>query len=446
MERTGMSSRELKRLGVLARVEEAALKLADAAAILGLSYRQAKRIWQRYQTEGAAGLQHRSVGRESGRSKPKKFRLKVLRLVRQKYSGEMGERFGPTLAAEHLGSEDGVEMHPETLRRWMLAEGLWSRMRKSRAHRQRREARLHFGELVQLDGSFHEWFEQRGPKGCLMNLVDDATARTLAVLGAEETIWTEAGVLRRWIEQYGVPLALYTDWKSVYVQEASQQQLLRGEAARTQFGRMCERLGIRIIAAHSPQAKGRVERNHGTHQDRLVKKLRRKKIGSFAAANEYLEGEYLAEHNRRFAHAAAAPEDYHRPAPSGVELDEVFRLETERVIGNDWVVRYENRFLQVQRQAGGYAPAKAKVVVCEWEDGRLEIRYRGQKVAWEELAERPRPGDTEAPRKAAKLYGGTPPTAGHPWKQRYDGMPTRSPLGRRSGQATSALASPYAPP
>src|ERR1035437_9236203 len=191
-----MSSRELKRLGVMARVEKEALNLVNAAEIRGLSYRQAKGIWRLYQQEGAEGLQHRSVGRESGRSKPKKFRLKVLRLVRRKYSGEVGERFGPTLAAEHLGSEDGMEVHPETLRRWMLAEGLWSRMRKRRAHRKRREPREHFGELVQMDGSFHEWYEQRGPKGCLMNLVDDATATTLAVMGVEETIWTAARVLR----------------------------------------------------------------------------------------------------------------------------------------------------------------------------------------------------------------------------------------------------------
>ena len=179
-----MSSGELKRLGVLARVEKEALKLVNAAEILGLSYRQRKRIWRRYQEEGAEGLQHRGVGRGSGRAKSKKFRRKVLRLVRQKYSGEVGERFGPTLAAEHLESEDGIQVHAETLRRWMLAEGLWSRMRKRRAHRKRREPRKHFGELVQMDGSFHEWFEQGGPKGCLMNLVDDATATTLTAIGA----------------------------------------------------------------------------------------------------------------------------------------------------------------------------------------------------------------------------------------------------------------------
>jgi len=441
-----MSSKELKRLGVLARVEKEALTLVNAAEILGLSYRQTKRIWRRYQEAGAEGLQHRSVGRESGRSKPKKFRLKVLRLVRQKYSGEVGERFGPTLAAEHLGSEDGVEVHPETLRRWMLAEGLWSRMRKRSAHRQRRKAREHFGELVQMDGSFHEWFEQRGPKGCLMNLVDDATATTLAAMGAEETIWTAARVLRSWIEQYGVPVALYTDWKTVYVKEASEQQLLRGEAAMTQFGRMCERLGIRIIAANSPQAKGRVERNHGTHQDRLVKKLRRKKIQTYESANEYLQGEYLPDHNRRFAHAAASPEDYHHKKASRAALDEVFRLETERVIGNDWVVRYENRFLQVKRQGNRQAPAKGKVAVCEWQDGRLEIRYRGQKVDWEEIAERPQRAEVDQPRKIAIPYGGTPPKPSHPWKKRYDGMPEQSLAKHQIRGAEIVLAPPCATP
>ena len=435
-----MSSKELKRLGVLARVEKEALNLVNAAEILGLSYRQTKRIWRRYQDEGAEGLQHRSVGRESGRSKPKKFRLKVLRLVHKKYSGEIGERFGPTLAAEHLGSEDGIEMHPETLRRWMLAEGLWSQMRKRKAHRRRREPRAHFGELVQMDGSFHEWFEQRGPKGCLMNLVDDATGTTLAALGAQETIWTAAGVLRRWIEQYGVPVALYTDWKTVYVKEATEQQLLRGEVAETQFGRMCKRLGIRIIAANSPQAKGRVERNHGTHQDRLVKKLRRKKIGDYEVANQFLKSEYLPDHNRRFACVAASPEDYHHKTPSKAALDEAFRLETGRVIGNDWVVRYGNRFLQVTRHGTNLAPAKSKVVVCEWEDGRVEIRYRERKVEWEELAERPlKKAKVE---QAARAHTGTPPAPSHPWKQRYDGMRTPGIIRLAAGVMAIALKSP----
>ena len=416
-----MSKRELRRVGVLARVASEKLKLVDAAKILSLSYRQVKRIWRRYEDEGAEGLKHRSAGRESNRAKPKKFRARVVRLVRKKYSGPVGDRFGPTLASEHLASEDKVEVPAETLRRWMLAEGLWSRTRKGKQHRERREAKEHFGELVQMDGSFHKWFEHRGPEGCLMNLVDDATASTLGRLGAQETIWAAAGVLRRWIEKYGVPLALYTDWKNVYVREATAKERMRGEVPVTQFGRMCERLEIRIIAAHSPQAKGRVERNHSTHQDRLVKKLRRKKIQSYEAANEYLAAEYLPEHNRRFARAAAAAEDYHRNRPSGEELDEVFRLETERTIGNDWVVRHQNRLFQVTRQSR-YAPAKAKVVVCEWEDGKIEIRYRGRRLMHEEIATRPAAAPAAAAQPRPQKRQPTPPASGHPWRKRYQHM------------------------
>jgi transposase len=426
-----MSSKELRRVEVLARVKSDELKLVNAAEILGVSYRQVKRLWKRYQERGAEGLKHGSAGRESNRRKPKKFRDRVLRVVRRKYSGEKGERFGPTLAAEHLGSEDGLEVHPETLRRWMLAEGLWSRARKSRTHRKRRERRAHFGELVQLDGSFHKWLEERGPEGCLMNLVDDATSTTLARIGAEETIWAAAGVLRAWIGKYGVPQALYTDWKNVYVREPSEKELLRGEVPVTQFGRMCERLGIRIIAASSPEAKGRVERNHGTHQDRLVKKLRLKKAATYEAANRYLEQQYLAEHNQRFAIEPASPEDYHWKAPGRADLEDVFRLETKRVIGNDWVVRYDNRYFQVQRHGRSHAPAKAEVRVCEWEDGRLDIRYRGRKVEWEEIAAPPRREAGEKRGTNRQRHYPAPPSQEHPWRQPYTEMRVRYAPGNR---------------
>src|SRR5665811_103503 len=190
-----MSSKELRRAGVLARVVSGELKLVNAAVMMGLSYRQSKRLGQRYRQAGAEGLKHRSAGRESSRKKPKKFRERVLRLVGKKYWGEEGERFGPTLAAEHLASDDHVEVKVQTLRRWLLSAGLWSRARKRRAHRQWRERKEHVGELVQLDGSFHDWLEGRGPGGCLMNMVDDASGDTLARLGREETIWAAAGVL-----------------------------------------------------------------------------------------------------------------------------------------------------------------------------------------------------------------------------------------------------------
>ena len=273
----------------------------------------------------------------------------------------------------------------ETLRRWMLEEGLWRRRRKRKPYRQRRERRRHFGELVQMDGSFHDWLEDRGPDGCMMNMTDDATSEVELRLGEEETIWAAANTLRAWIEKHGVPQGLYVDWKNVYKRAATQREQLRGEEPVTQYGRMCEKLGIEIIAAGSPQAKGRVERNHGTHQDRLIKKMRRKKIGTHERANQYLQREYLPEHNERFRRAPAEAEDYHRRAPSEAELREVFRLESERIIGNDWVVRYENRLFQVQAQSRKYAPAQGQVVVCEWQDGTVEIEYRGRKLPWKEI-------------------------------------------------------------
>jgi hypothetical protein len=212
-----------------------------------------------------------------------------------------------------------------------------------------------------------------------------------------------------------LPLALYTDWKNVYVREATEKELLRGEVPVTQFGRMCERLGIHIIAANSPQAKGRVERNHGTHQDRLVKKLRRKKIQSYEAANEYLEAAYLAEHNQRFARVAAAKEDYHRRRPSQTELDEAFRLETGRTLGNDWVVRHGNRYFQVKRRSR-YAPTKSQVVICEWEDGKLEIRYGGRRLCHAEIAAQPAiPPPAARPRRPRRMPA--PPPASHPWRK-----------------------------
>jgi len=385
MGRIEMSLRELRRVEVLARVKSKELKVTDAASLVGVSYRQAKRLWKRYREEGAKGLKHRNAGRASARAKPGRFRRRVLKLVREKYGEGEGEGFGPTLAAEHLASEDGMQVDAETLRRWMLVEGLWRRRRKRKPYRQRRERRRHFGELVQMDGSFHDWLEGRGPGGCLMNMTDDATSEVELRLGEEETIWAAANTLQAWIEKRGVPQALYVDWKNVYKRAPTQREQLRGEEPLTQFGRMCERLGIKIIAEGSPQAKGRVERNHGTHQDRLIKKMRRKRIGTHEQANEYLQRDYLPEHNQRFRQAAAEAENYHRQAPSEAELREVFGLESERRIGNDWVVRYDNRLFQVQAQSRKYAPAQGQVVVCEWEDGRVEMEYRGRKLPWKEI-------------------------------------------------------------
>jgi len=392
-----MSTRELQRLEVFSRVQSEALRLVDAAKMLALSYRQTKRLWRRYRLEGAIGLQHRSAGRESHRAKPRAFREQVLGLLREKYSGGPEEpRFGPTLAAEHLAEEDGLHIDEETLRRWMLEHGLWMRTRgRKPAHLHRRPRKEHFGELVQLDGSFHAWYEHRGPHGCLMNMVDDATGITHARLEKAETIWAAAHVLRAWIERYGIPLALYTDWKNVYKVAPTLQQELRGEEPLTQFGRMCARLRIRIVGAHSPQAKGRVERNNGVHQDRLVKKFRRQEIHEDAAANAYMETHYLPALNQRFAKNAEQPQDYHRPGPSSAELDRVFRLQTDRWVSNDWVVRHHNRYLQLQPTRRQRRLPRAKAVLLESEQGAIEVCYRGETTAFVELSGPPRAPEAE---------------------------------------------------
>lgn len=424
-----MSVRELKRHEVMGRVSRGEIGLRDAAALMEVSYRQAERVWKRYRQEGAQGLVHRSAGRRSNRSKARELRERAVALVREKYSGEVGKRFGPTLAAEHLSSDDGLEVHPETLRRWMLEAGLWSRERKHRPHRKRRERRAHFGELVQFDGSQHAWFEERGSKCFLMNMVDDATSRTEAIFSEEETIWAAVTVLREWVSKYGIPKALYTDWKNVYVTEPTPRQELRGEVPVTQFGRMCAKLGILIIAANSPQAKGRVERNHGTHQDRLIKKMRLKQIASMEEGNRFLPT-YLGGHNRRFVTAPQAAEDFHIAVPDSMELEAIFRLEETRTISNDWVVSYHGRLFQLRANNRYHAPARSKVTVCEWQDGRIKIYYRDQLMEWDEITKRP----VTAPpvvisKPSAQHRKSKAPPMDHPFKQKsYEQMLARKAL------------------
>lgn len=373
-----MSDQEFVRAAVLRRVVTGELSVREATPMLGVSYRQAKRLVARYRVRGRKGLVHGNTGRRSNRAVPAAHRAQVLALVQQHYGGGAargpGQRFGPTLAAEHLWIDHGLLVPVTSLTRWMRAAGLWSRVRRARPRHQRRERKAHFGELVQLDGSFHDWFEGRGPRACVMTMVDDATGQTLLQFGAEETTWAAAGVLQAWIAAYGVPRALYTDWKNVYLRAPTTNELARGEAPVTQFGRMCQKLGITVIGAASPQAKGRVERGHGTHQDRLIKKLRLRGIADREAANAYVTQEYLPAHNARFAVAPASAVDYHRPRhrqrwPDG----DVFCLESERRVGNDYVVQYGKQALQLDRRIRGRVPPKSRVVVRETADGTLRV-------------------------------------------------------------------------
>lgn len=437
-----MSDREFTRAAVLRRVAAGELTIKEATPLLGVSYRQAKRQTARYRERGRRGLVHGNTGRRSNRALPPEHRERVVELVRTHYGGSAargpGQRFGPTLAAEQLWTDHGVLVSVSTLARWMRGAGLWSRVRRARPRHQRRERKAHFGELVQLDGSFHDWFEGRGPRPCAMTMIDDATSRTLLRFGAEETTWAAANVLRAWIAVYGIPRALYTDWKNVYLRAPTTNERVRGERPLTQFGRMCTKLGIQVIGAASPQAKGRVERGHGTHQDRLIKKLRLAGISDVAAANAYVEAHYLPAHNRRFALAPASGVDYHRPRAACRRADrDVFCLETTRVVGNDHVVEYQGRSLQLDRRSRGRVPAKSRVLVREAEDGTIRLVHvardgRERVVPWKETvarAAKPTPlTSVGGPLRPATL--GTASTAPvprryapaapeHPWRRQH---------------------------
>jgi transposase len=409
-----MSGKELKRAEVLSRVKRGELKLTEAADLLEVSYRQAKRLKKRYRAGGSKALVHGNVGRASNRVDDKR-RERVLDLVRENYSGEPHERFGPTLASEHLEADHRIRVPRETLRRWMLSAGLWSRRRKRQAHRKRRQRKAHFGELIQIDGSHHRWLEERGPQACLMNFVDDATGLALGRFSSEETTWAAADLLQAWVRQYGVPKALYCDWKNVYKRQPTSREAIEGIEPETQFGRMCAKLGIRIIAASSPQAKGRVERHHGTHQDRLIKKMRLEGIADYEAANRYLDERYLREHNAKFGCEPAAEADFHQCLPKRLDLKWVFCLEAERRVSNDLVVRFENRFLQLKAKRNQSLGAGARVTVQQGRDGELRVRFEGRAVGFEEI-DRPQPKERAEPRQRA-VRQPRQPAAEHPWRR-----------------------------
>jgi transposase len=422
-----MSDREFTRAAILRRVASGEMTIKDAAPLLGVSYRQAKRLTARFRSGGRKALVHGNAGRRSNRANPDAHREQVLALVRRHYGGTArrgpGQRFGPTLAAEHLWTDHGVLVPVTTLTRWMQGAELWGRLRRSKSRHVRRERKAHFGELLQLDGSFHDWFEGRGPRACVMTMVDDATGHTLLRFGSEETIWAAAGILQAWIAKHGVPHAIYADWKNVYQRAPTLNEQVRGETPLTHFGRICSKLGITLIGAASPQAKGRVERGHGTHQDRLIKKLRLQRISDVLAANAYMPT-YLAAHNARFAVPAASAADYHRPRdPRRLDAD-IFCLESARTIGNDHVVQYKHQSLQLDRRIRSRIPIKSRVVVRETEDAALRVVHiasdgRERLLDWcltVSRAPKPKPitrATTPEPITPPEPWR---PAANHPWR------------------------------
>jgi len=405
-----MSGKERERLRVMGTVKEGVIKLVESVGLLGVSYRQCRRIYRRYREEGDGGLVHRSRGRPSGRRKGAEFRESVLRRYRERYEG-----FGPTLASEKLEKE-GYRLDHETLRRWLLREGLWARQRKRKTYRRWRERKAHFGEMVQMDGSPHDWFEGRSDEAVLMDMVDDATSIAFGRFHEGERTRAAMETLWEYIGEYGIPQSLYVDWHSIYVAdwEPTVEEQLRGEVPLTQFGRAAKKLGVGIILANSPQAKGRVERKNSVFQDRLIKEMRLENISTIDGGNAFLKGGFLEDLNRRFAVEPRSPVDYHRPVPEGMDLRSVFCFEKERGVDNDWTVRWNNRILQIRKENRVLPPARTKVKVQEWLDGSIHIVYRGERVRYEERAKEP--AKVQKPALNPAKNNSSAPTADHPWR------------------------------
>jgi len=363
-DRIKMSQQERDRLKVMAPVMSGERTQREAARLLALSERQIRRLQRRLEAGGDAAIIHGLRGRPSNRRQDERWRRRVVEACRDALAA-----LGPTMASEKLAAM-GLAVPKETLRRWLLEEALWQPMRQREKHRQRRERRPCFGELVQADGSEHDWLEGRGERMTLITFIDDATSRTVARFHPAETTAAYMDVLGRWLRRHGRPAALYTDYDSVFV-----DNMPGGKAAQTQFGRALEELGIGWIGAGSPQAKGRVERFNGTAQNRLVKELRLAGARTMDEANTVLQKVFLPWFNRRCTVRPASPNDAHRPLDPSMNMAAILCHQERRHVANDYTVRFENRVYQILPPPlpglrGG------RVIVERRSGGSLRLRFK----------------------------------------------------------------------
>jgi len=363
-DRIEMSQRERDRLKIMAMVLDGRRTQPEAARLLKRSIRQVRRIQRRLEAEGDIGVVHRLRGHRSNSAKGQQLRLEVLSRYRERYLG-----FGPTLAAEKLSAED-LEVSDETLRNWLLAEGLWDRKRRRDTHRQRRDRRECFGELTQADGSEHDWLEGRGPRMVLLVMIDDATSKAMARFYPAETTEGYMDLLRRYLRKHGRMVALYTDRDSVFCSECPDKK-----PAKTQFARALEELEIGWIPAGSPQAKGRVERFNGTAQDRLVKELRLAGATTREQANEVLDKTFLRWFNRQCTVKPASGNEAHRPLHPSTDLAAILSIQHRRQVGNDYTIQLDKQVYQLLPPA---LPGLRRgwVIVEKRLDGQMYIRFK----------------------------------------------------------------------
>ena len=372
METYTLTQRELQRIAVISDCVQGRGRVDRAAQLLDLSPRHIKRLKRRYRQGGEAAMAHASRGRPSPRRLPAPVRQQILALARDRYAG-----FNDQHMSEQLLKTEGISVSRETLRRLLRAAGIGSpRTRRAPLHRQRRLRRAREGEMLQLDGSPHDWLQGRGPRLTLLGFQDDATGKMVAAefFSSEESLGYFL-LLHRILRRYGIPLSLYGDQSSIFVrndEHGTREEERRGRREPTQFGRALEQLGITFIAAQSPQAKGRVERLWGCFQDRLVSELRLAQVATREAANLLLPG-FLTDYNRRFARAPRETEKAWRPAPK--DLNRICCFVHERIVSNDNVVQWEGRRFQIPPQPHRFSFAGARVHLYQSLAGRVAIYY-----------------------------------------------------------------------
>lgn len=415
-----MSKRELSRLEVLQQLGERRLTQRAAALRLSLSTRQVRRLLRAYQETGTSALTSKRRGRPSNRRLPEATRSLASELLRSLYPD-----FGPTLAHEKLSEVHGLRLSVESVRQVMIAAGLWqARPLKHSPLHLMRERRACCGELVQIDGSPHDWFEGRAPKCTLLVFVDDATGRLMQLLfvKAESTFGYFAAV-RRYLLAHGLPVAFYSDKLGVF--RVTIREAQRGTGL-TQFGRAMQELGIELIYAHSPQAKGRVERANQTLQDRLTKELRLRSISTIEQANAFLP-EYVADYNRRFAVSPRSATNAHRPLDASLDLDRILCLVETRSLSGQLTFSYKRTLYQVTTERPAYTLRRAKVEVREQSDGVLLVEYKGQRLTHQLITGQPSAAepaatkhlDDPAPQPTASQSSRQPPAPTHPWRLSY---------------------------
>ena len=407
-----MTRRELGRYQMIERSLKKEITQAKAAELLELSERHVRRLVKRVRLKGLRGLVHGNRGRPSPRKMSVEMVERIVSIIAERYPD-----FGPLHAAEKLWERHKVRVSREKVRRIMMAKGLWRRRRRRKEDHVWRERKHHVGEMVQMDGSHHSWLEKRGPRLVLMGYVDDASNRVFGRFYDYEGIYPAMDSLRRYIERYGLPQSIYLDKHSTYrtSRQPDTEELLRDEQAQTQFERALNEVGIKAIHANSPQAKGRIERTFGTFQDRLVKEMRLEGVSTCEEANRFLDV-YLPKHNRRFMKEPLRPQDLHRPVPKSLNLDDIFCLQGIRTVNNGYIIKWTSRTFVLTRPS--LTLRRQKVVVREWFDGRLSIRFKGKELEYKEVdMVRPKPAvrvfAIKVRRKPPKYI--PPPT--HPWKR-----------------------------